>query len=135
MCHLQKCQALPWHAKVGVYFYTFYNIHYDTFYFWLIDFLDISCFTSTGTIVSIDIGSKFKGGGSKSRHPHPVLTPVIGEGCKGRTLDFCVFWDIFVMVHLLWHRTSVLALLSHFHWQATGTVYFSNKQIYQVNEG
>ena len=40
---LQGSHALLWYAKVGVLSYTVY-INHDTFYFWMIDCLVVSCF-------------------------------------------------------------------------------------------
>ena len=52
---------ISWHAKVDVLSYTVFINHYDTFFSsWLIDCLVVSCFTSTRTIVGINLGSKLK---------------------------------------------------------------------------
>ena len=106
-CHLQESHALLWHAKVGVYSYTLYFIHYDTFNFWLIDCLDISW-----TIVGIDIGSKFIEGGLKVGTPTQFWRPWSVKDAKEGCSAFVSFErrDIFVMVNLLWHRASVFPI-------------------------
>ena len=116
--HLQDtyCSDMP----KSVFLLMMYFNHFDIFYFWLvlIDCLVISCFTSTQTIVGINLGSKLKvcvcwGVGRKvgNPHPYPVLTPVVGEGCKARLL--CLLSGETYLSCC--DRASVFALFSRFH--------------------